>query len=196
MTHCAEEYCECAQVITVELGETVEIVLIDEGVPFSASHPFHLHGYSFYVVGQEKLNSSTSLQEVMQLDQTGDGLPRNLDHAPLKDTVIVPDGGYTIIQFIADNPGWWFLHCHLEFHAVIGMGLLIHVGSDDDLPPVPENFPRCGTWPSTYNQPIPPTEGTELPACRGYGGSLKRKNSTTILTFFTTIIVHFLFSLN
>ena len=32
-------------------------------------------------------------------------LERNLDHPPTKDSVTVPDGGYTIIRFIASNPG-------------------------------------------------------------------------------------------
>eukprot|EP00057_Strongylocentrotus_purpuratus_P006763 XP_011661237.1 PREDICTED: laccase-2 [Strongylocentrotus purpuratus] len=189
MTHCATEYCACTQVLTVELGETVEIVLIDEGLTFDASHPFHLHGYSFYVVGQEKLNSSTSLQEVMELDKLGEGLPRNLDHPPLKDTVIVPDGGYTIIQFVADNPGWWFLHCHLEFHVAIGMGMLIHVGTDEDLPPVPENFPRCGNWPSSFNQPIQPTDDTEQPMpCTGRGNTLHPNNFITIFSLSLAIL--------
>ena len=46
-------------------------------------------------------------------------ITRKLDKAVKKDTVIVPDGGYTIIRFLADNPGWWFFHCHLEFHVEV-----------------------------------------------------------------------------
>ena len=40
----------------------------------------------------------------MALDRGGQ-LKRKLTKAPLKDTVTVPDGGYTIIRFKADNPG-------------------------------------------------------------------------------------------
>ena len=47
---------------------------------------------------------STSLEEVKALDRSGQ-LRRKLTKAPLKDTVTVPDGGYTIIRFKADNPG-------------------------------------------------------------------------------------------
>lgn len=47
--------------------------------------------------------------------------------APLKDTVIVHDGGYTIVRFRATNPGIWFFHCHLEFHVELGMGLVLQV---------------------------------------------------------------------
>ena len=42
-----------------------------------------------------------------------------------KDTVIVPFGGYVVIRFIADNPGWWFLHCHIEIHQLEGMAAVI-----------------------------------------------------------------------
>ena len=42
-----------------------------------------------------------------------------------KDTVIVPAGGYIVIAFQADNPGYWFLHCHIEVHQLEGMALII-----------------------------------------------------------------------
>lgn len=94
------------------------MVVIDEGVTFDASHPMHLHGYSFRVVAMEKLGLSTSLEEVKAMDEAGN-ITRNLNAAPLKDTVIVPDGGFTILRFEADNPGWWIFHCHLEFHVEV-----------------------------------------------------------------------------
>ena len=43
---------------------------------------------------------------------------RNLG-GPLKDVVVVPDGGYTIFRFRAWNPGWWIFHCHIEFHLEV-----------------------------------------------------------------------------
>ena len=42
-----------------------------------------------------------------------------------KDTVIVPYGGYTVIRFTVDNPGWWFFHCHIEIHQLEGMAAVI-----------------------------------------------------------------------
>ena len=42
-----------------------------------------------------------------------------------KDTVIVPAGGYVVIALEADNPGYWFLHCHIEVHQLEGMALII-----------------------------------------------------------------------
>ena len=54
--------------------------------------------------------------------------------------------GYTIIRFIADNPGTWMLHCHLDFHSEVGMSLLIKIGNVTDLPKEPTNWPQCGDF--------------------------------------------------
>ena len=54
-------------------------------------------------------------------------ISRNLVDPPLKDTIIVPDAGFTVIRFVANNPGFWLFHCHLSWHDRIGMGMLIQV---------------------------------------------------------------------
>lgn len=74
------------------------------GNAFDANHPFHLHGYAFRVVAMERIAKNISVEEVKQLDAEGK-IHRKLNGAPLKDTVTVPDGGYTIIRWYADNPG-------------------------------------------------------------------------------------------
>lgn len=36
-----------------------------------------------------------------------------------KDTVIVPAGGLiVVIRFVSDNPGYWFMHCHIKVHQI------------------------------------------------------------------------------
>ena len=49
-----------------------------------------------------------------------------------KDTIMVPAGGYVVIEFLADNPGYWFMHCHIEPHLVRGMAAVIR--EDEGLP--------------------------------------------------------------
>lgn len=90
----------------------------------------------------ERLNSSVNLEQIQELDKQG-RLKRRLLRAPQKDTVTVPDGGYTIIRFVADNPGYWLFHCHIEFHAEIGMALVFKVGKNSEMAPVPPGFPTC-----------------------------------------------------
>jgi len=48
--------------------------------------------------------------------------------------------------------GFWLFHCHIEFHAEIGMALIFKVGEHEEMPPVPRNFPTCNDWKSTDNQ--------------------------------------------
>lgn len=50
--------------------------------------------------------------------------------------------------------GYWLFHCHLSFHIEVGMGLIFKVGEHEDFPPIPENFPKCGSW-------LPPVEDDE-----------------------------------
>ncbi|KAK3922857.1 Laccase [Frankliniella fusca] len=144
---CSRDYCECTHVVRVPLGGVLEIVLVDQGVRYDANHPFHLHGHAFRVVAMERLGQSTTVGEVQRLD--ADGLiARNLVDPPTKDTVTVPDGGYTVLRVHADNPGYWLFHCHIEFHVELGMALVVKVGEHEDMPPVPRGFPQCGDWSS------------------------------------------------
>lgn len=135
------------------------------------SHPFHLHGTSFHVIGMGRSPDSTvkkiNLKHALDLDRRG-LLHRQFGKPPLKDTIAVPNNGYVVLRFRADNPGkidilapqlwkysyllccyrnftgYWLFHCHFQFHILIGMNLIIHIGTQSDLPPVPPNFPRCG----------------------------------------------------
>ena len=38
------------------------------------------------------------------------------------------------------------MHCHVEFHNAIGMGLIVQVGEPSQFPRRPKNFPTCGDW--------------------------------------------------
>ena len=38
---------------------------------------------------------------------------------------MVPFGGYMIVRFIVDNPGWWLFHCHVEIDISSGMAAVI-----------------------------------------------------------------------
>ena len=44
-----------------------------------------------------------------------------VSNPPLKDTVLIPVGGYAIIRVFTDNPGYWMAHCHQSEHLHEGM---------------------------------------------------------------------------
>ncbi|KAL5012009.1 hypothetical protein ScPMuIL_010560 [Solemya velum] len=145
---CETTMCACIHRPYADLCQIVEVILIDEGKFFNDSnHPMHLHGYEFRVIGMEKLGEFTTKEHVLDLDGPNhDGLPRNLNYPVGKDTVTIPNGGYTILRFYADNPGFWFFHCHIEFHVDVGMGAFFQVGGYDQIPRVPADFPTCGSY--------------------------------------------------
>ncbi|XP_026329608.1 laccase-5 isoform X2 [Hyposmocoma kahamanoa] len=142
--------CMCTHKVDIPVNAIVEIVLVDEVQIANLSHPFHLHGYAFNVVGigrsPDQNVKKINLKHALDLDRRG-LLQRHLkqgDLPPAKDTIAVPNNGYVILRFRANNPGFWLLHCHFLFHIVIGMNLVLQVGTHADLPPVPPTFPTCG----------------------------------------------------
>lgn len=76
-------------------NSTVELVLQDTNMLTVESHPFHLHGYNFFVVGTG----------IGNFDPKNDPLKYNLIDPPERNTVGVPTGGWAAIRFRADNPG-------------------------------------------------------------------------------------------
>lgn len=150
----------------------------------------------------ERVANNVTADQIQAMDQNG-FIKRNLVDAPIKDTVAVPDGGYTIVRFIASNPGdltvpfldgnfspakvgnqlisfdsfsgYWLFHCHLSFHIEVGMGLIFKVGEHHHFPPAPANFPKCGSW-------LPPVDEEELPISiqdLPYNVSYSKTNSKT-----------------
>lgn len=82
-------------------NSTVEIVLQDIAIIVPESHPTHLHGFNFFVVGTGLGN----------FDPNKDPKLFNLVDPVERNTVPVPTGGWTAIRFRADNPGTtilWF----------------------------------------------------------------------------------------
>ncbi len=66
-------------------------------------HPIHLHGYYFKIVATD-----------------GGRLPASAQWP--ETTVLVPTGSTREIEFIADEPGDWALHCHMTHHVMNQMG--------------------------------------------------------------------------
>ena len=49
-------------------------------------------------------------------------------------TVTVPNNGYIVLRFLANNPGIWLFHCHTFSHLFEGQALLLDV-TDKGIPP-------------------------------------------------------------
>jgi FtsP/CotA-like multicopper oxidase with cupredoxin domain len=101
----------------------VDLVLYN---PKDYSDPFHLHGYSFYVVASE---SSLSGWRSYMLDPYTGG---TIWLSPAKkDTILVPRKGHVVLRFLADNPGIWMFHSSVMFHMATGTAMGILVGGNE-----------------------------------------------------------------
>jgi hypothetical protein len=113
-----------ADTINVRRGERVQFKFINETM---MHHPMHLHGHFFRVI-------------------TGAG-----DFSPLKHTVDVPPFETRIIEFAADEPGDWMMHCHILYHAEVGMARVVHY-EDAPVPSHLHGVSKLDMW--TAHDPI------------------------------------------
>ncbi|RKO90145.1 Cupredoxin, partial [Blyttiomyces helicus] len=94
-------------------------------------HPFHLHGHTLHLIGTG--NSPPSEVNYPALDY-------DLLSPLRRDVVSVPpaseDGpGWTLVRFRASNAGTWLVHCHLEWHARLGLVSVLVEGDGGGLTP-------------------------------------------------------------
>ena len=66
-------------------------------------HPIHVHGYAWHVVGTD----GGDIPAAGQQPET---------------TVLVPVGATRTVEFVANNPGDWAMHCHMSHHTMNQMG--------------------------------------------------------------------------
>ena len=72
-------------------------------------------------------------------------------YTPRKDTILVPEGGYAIVDVVADNPGIWFMHCHIENHQAEGMEVIINEAMPKQNPS-PSEMRKYGHFQPTLEQ--------------------------------------------
>ncbi|XP_071732772.1 laccase-4-like [Rutidosis leptorrhynchoides] len=125
------------RVYRLAYNSTVQVVLQGNAVVAPESHPIHLHGFNFFVVGKGSGN----------FDPVNDPNTFNLVDPVERNTLNVPTAGWAAIRFRADNPGVWFLHCHLEVHTTWGLKMAFLVengeGPNESIMPPPKDLPTC-----------------------------------------------------
>ena len=187
--------CRCTHLVDIpESNDYVEFVFSAVGVDSVGNgsgfgHPVHLHGHSFHVVdiGYGKYDTTTGIVNIANSDisclsddrcsypgwTNGVDPFKNISitqYTIRKDTIIVPAGGYVRVWIVADNPGYWFLHCHVESHQMEGMSVIINeLPSKQNCPPS-ELALKCGDFNWNVNsfnvkvQSPMPCSSTPLPS--------------------------------
>ena len=87
--------------IPVKKGEVLRITLYNNSM---MRHPIHLHGFDFRVIN-------------------GQG-----EKAPLKNVLDIMPMETDTIEFLANEEGDWFFHCHILYHMMAGMNRVFAVG--------------------------------------------------------------------
>ncbi|KAG2622618.1 laccase-23-like [Panicum virgatum] len=125
------------KVYRLRYGAAVQVVLQGTSILAGENHPIHLHGYDFYILG-EGFGNFNAARDTGRL---------NLEDPPMRNTVGVPVNGWAVIRFVADNPGVWLMHCHLDVHITWGlaMAFLVEdgVGELQSLEAPPPDLPLC-----------------------------------------------------
>ncbi len=89
-------------------GQRVRMTMVN---PTPMYHPMHLHGHTGTVRATGGIRSQRH---------------PNPPHTPIrngtrKDTLVVAPGQRVSMDFTADNPGQWLVHCHMAYHLATGM---------------------------------------------------------------------------
>lgn len=125
------------KVYKLKYGARVQIVLQGTSIFTAENHPIHLHGYDFYIIaeGFGNFNPKTDTAKF------------NLVDPPLRNTASVPVNGWSVIRFVADNPGAWIMHCHLDVHITWGLAMVFIVEDGveilEKLEDAPADLPLC-----------------------------------------------------
>ena len=128
---------QCTHVVYINsYYTTTRFVLssINKGKQDPITHPIHMHGHTYYIamIGYPEYyengtikasNKDLTVPTCGPAEWSGDtpeGISVN-SSTVRKDVIIVPAG----LQFIADNRGYWFMHCHIDEHLNRGMAIAI-----------------------------------------------------------------------
>lgn len=142
-----QDFPERSLIWSVQQGDVVDVVWHSHS---NMDHPVHLHGHKFWLLGHGHSPYRAAL-----------GLSRT---PPMRyDTVNLVGGGWVHLRFVAERPGPWMMHCHIDFHTVEAMALVVNV-----LPTnradfvVPAAFPVCDSYPAQLAHRVQPSAAPDL----------------------------------
>ncbi len=93
-------------------GQRVRLAIVN---PTPMYHPMHLHGHTGTVRAAGGIRSQRNPQVADTAIQNG----------TRKDTLVVAPGQRVSMDFTADNPGQWLVHCHMAYHLATGMASIV-----------------------------------------------------------------------
>ncbi|KAJ3021920.1 UNVERIFIED_CONTAM: hypothetical protein HDU68_009405 [Siphonaria sp. JEL0065] len=206
--------------VSIKSGQVVDIIIRNND---GGEHPFHLHGHVFWVLATGVAKSIADIPRVYTetnplrrdvvtvpacpVDEEGEcvGADKDVeggskpDHAPLPASQVEDSWfGYTVIRFVADNPGVWLFHCHIEWHIAAGLVMTFVESLRDiqkmDKPQIADDTCKAyNDWltvnPNTY--PANDTNGTAYSPGKITGDAHVYGSSSNHVSFFSPIFLVF-----
>ncbi|KAJ3148332.1 hypothetical protein HDU86_007514 [Geranomyces michiganensis] len=116
-------------IVQLRAGQSVQLQIINYD---GGEHPWHLHGHTFWIMGQGQATSPSQIPTTFPATQAN---PPRRDVVTLAPCELTDTGdcapnsfGWTVLRFVADNPGVWFFHCHIEWHVEAGLAMVFVEG--------------------------------------------------------------------
>lgn len=115
-------YGEYTHPVVLGHNQVVEIILNNGD---GGTHPFHLHGHNFQVINREPAYGP-DFNSYLDGDPIGYDANNHTDFPAFpirRDVVVLPPQGFVVLRFVADNPGIWAFHCHIDWHMASGLAM-------------------------------------------------------------------------
>ncbi|RMD43575.1 hypothetical protein DV735_g1588, partial [Chaetothyriales sp. CBS 134920] len=117
-------YGEFTHPVVLEHNSVVQIILNNED---GGTHPFHLHGHNFQLLSRDP-PFNEHFYDYADYPTPVNYNPDNHTAWPTyparRDVFVVPPQGSVVIRFVADNPGVWLFHCHIDWHLSQGLAMI------------------------------------------------------------------------
>jgi iron transport multicopper oxidase len=143
-------------VYVLDANKVVELTI--PAVNIGGPHPIHIHGHSFDVV-QSAGNSSFNYVNPVRRDVVSSGVQNQ----------------QTVIRWVTDNSGPWFLHCHIDWHLDAGFAVVMAESPSD-------TQKHLGHIPNAWDE-LCPTFNSLTPAQIGAENSYQEAQNISTLLF-------------
>ncbi|CDO92730.1 unnamed protein product [Kluyveromyces dobzhanskii CBS 2104] len=183
--------------LDVGYGGTVDIAInsIDH-----MRHPWHLHGHHFQVIsigdsGEGPLYwndpssaAYTKYEDDLQYWKSSGRTPMT------RDSINIAGHSYAVLRFRADSPGLWLLHCHVDWHMVKGLGVVLQEGQEylpKDALKIrePEEISQPETQSETETEANPVQEPPAVPETEPVSPPPPQTNKLKVLGIYAVIMV-------
>ncbi|CAF1050223.1 unnamed protein product [Didymodactylos carnosus] len=129
-------YPKSNNVISIDYADIVDIIINNHD---DGEHPIHLHGHTFSIIANGKTNDGDFNKKKVIF---------NTKNPLRRDTVSINPNSYMVLRFVANNPGIWMMHCHIDWHLQAGLAIIFAEAAQhvQKLYGTTKNLNKCATY--------------------------------------------------